>query len=940
MKNFLFFIFVILYFYSVAGKAETLYVSQSLGNDQYNGLEPVELNADVGPFKTISKAASVIQPGDTIMVRAGSYAEQVIIDCSGNDEQPVVIMNYPDETPILTAADWNGSYALNLNNVSYVYLIGLEFRDSLEDRKALLLDNSHYCVITGCAFVHNAGSATVHLKNGCFFNEISECTFRDNGNSERIYDSHIYLQNCGELNRIKRNVFGQSQPGNNLTDRGVWCFGTSNTVITQNIFQYLEKNALYIGIEDEQYRDGTIAPGYNIVTANDFIQNAGSACLLINTHSATVSGCRFENNRGDYALSIQGMGSVDNQVDGNTFFENWALLADHSEQISVHKAGGGTSIRNNTIYGSPSSSVFQIVKSYSAISVDSTDYVSIEDNEIFDLCYPATVDKSFYNSAWIKTPQQGGKAGHGIYVDGKKTLVKNITVRGNKIYSLGASAISLQNCIECLVSANICYGNGAWGISVMGRHNIIEDNKSFANGWMHGGCSGINIHGMGPNNIVRNNLCYNNRQGTAGEVGWDWWSDGNGIIADQGADSTWIYNNICFGNDGPGVAITASSGCYVLNNTLIGNGYCEHAGYKAGLAVVTTLENSREARNETIINNIFADNAWYQLSIADVANHSHVLHHNLYFSGTHAKTGAIIYYRDLDIPDEQRVFNYIADFQEYWHNKGNNLNASGSLDVDPQLRNGLAMPDSAAGYALLTGSPARRAGESLLNWYSSDFFNVERPLKNAWDLGAIQYISHAPATFALIFPLDKVRVKEMNPILCWQTAYDSDPGDSVYYRVQVSASAEFIELIHNVAVADTAWTVSGGLKTDTNYFWRICAIDLDGNETYSEVLSFITPIFNGVAGDDKVPARFRVYPNYPNPFNCSTTIQIDSPKKTVISLQVFTITGQLVKVIYEGWVNAGTHRFTWNAVKLPSGVYLARLEAGVYQQTIRLLYIK
>jgi len=925
------------------GFTATYYVSQFQGNDLYTGLAAEFAEGNNGPFKTVGKAASVIQPGDTVLIRAGNYSEQVIIETLGNDEQPIVIANFPNETPILTAADWNGSYVVNLNGVSYIHLIGLEFRDSQEDRKAVLLDNAHYCLISQCVFVGNAGSAAVHLKNGCFFNEISDCEFQDNGNSERIWDSHIYLQNCGELNRIKRNIFEQSQPGNNLTDRGVWCAGTSNTLITQNTFQYLEKIALYVGIENDQYDAGEIAPGNNIVTGNDFVQNSGSACFLINTHSTTVSGCLFRENRGDYTLMISGAGAADNLVVGNTFRENWSLLTDHSEQLGIFQAGAGNNIRHNIIYGAPANSVFQIVKSYSAIDIMSTSDITIEGNEIYDLCYPATVDKSDYNDAWVKTPQQGGKAGHGIYVDGADAFISNIKIIGNKISNLGASAISLLNCEECLISGNTCSGNGAWGISVLGRRNVIENNKAFANGWMHGGCSGINIHGMGPDNIVRQNVCYNNRQGTAGEVGWDWWSDGNGIIADQGADSTWIYNNICFGNDGPGIALTASSGCHVLNNTIIGNGYCEHAGYKAGLAVVTTLAGVREARNETIINNIFSGNAWYQLSIADVADHSHVLHHNLYYSGPDAKTGAIIYYRDLDIPDEQRVFNTIAHFRAYWQNRGNDLFANGSLDVDPQLLCGPVLPDSAAGAALMTGSPARRVGVSLLNWLNNDYFNLPRPLNSAWDFGAIQYIGHAPDAFALLAPVDKEKVRDRNPVLRWQGAYDRDPGDSLYYRVKVSAAVDFIETIYQVTTPDTEWTVPGGLKDDANYFWQVGAYDLDGHETSSAISSFVTPLDVRVSGEKhetEIPARFRLYPNYPNPFNPATTFKIDCPEKAYIELKIYSVTGQLVDIIYSGMVNAGTWHFTWQPGKLPTGVYLARLESGTFRQTLRLLYVK
>ncbi|MBN2412980.1 right-handed parallel beta-helix repeat-containing protein [candidate division KSB1 bacterium] len=927
--------------------SSTYYISETDGNDLYNGLFPkYELEYN-GPFATITKAASLVQPGDTVSIRGGQYNEQVIISVSGETLKPIVFTNFPGEIPVISAASWNGSYAFNLDSVSCIFIIGLDFSSSPEDRKALLLDYSHQCLVSNCTFKNNGGSAAVHLKNGSSLNEISDCYFEDNGNNERIWDSHLFLQSCGVLNRIKRNTFTQTSVGNNLTDRGICCERTSNTLIHQNLFNRLERLALFIGIAEEDYIEGEKIPGNNIISDNEFYNNKGTGCLLSHTDSTILSGCAFFENRGEYTLSIEGLQSSDNLIDNNRFRENWSPTAERSDQISIWSAGPGNKITNNEIYGVPGESEFQIIKSFTAINIYNTSFFKIENNVIYDINYPATIDKTLYNTDWIKTPAEGGRAGHGIYIDGGDMVINGAEIRNNRINQVGASAISLENVENSVISDNTCNQNGAWGISVSGRNNTIEKNETGENGWMHGGCSGINIHGKSPGNIVRQNLSYNNHQGTAGEVGFNWWDDGNGIIADQGADSSWIYNNICFGNEGAGIAITASSYCFVLNNTIVANGYCEHAGNKAGLAVVSTIENIKDASNETVIGNILVNNAYYQMIIADIANDSHLFHHNLYNNGPVTGTEAIIHYRDEDIPTYERDFNTIRDFQSYWKEKGNSVNCMGSLDTNPLLVCGGSKPDSAADVYLLATSPARKASVAMSQWFQDDFFTVERVKYEMWDMGAVQFINHLPHTFVLREPANRAKLKSLNPVLYWESVIDPDPGDTVFYNLKISQDKNFQNAVITKTLSDTLWTVDKGLKENNTYYWKVTAVDFDGAETEcAQVFAFTTPGSTDVAVDGaQLPKKYRLYQNYPNPFNSQTTIKYQLPEASHVKIVISNILGQNVATLTSKQKLAGYYSTIWNGKDfyghdVPSGLYLINLDAKSFHASRKMLLIR
>jgi photosystem II stability/assembly factor-like uncharacterized protein len=96
------------------------------------------------------------------------------------------------------------------------------------------------------------------------------------------------------------------------------------------------------------------------------------------------------------------------------------------------------------------------------------------------------------------------------------------------------------------------------------------------------------------------------------------------------------------------------------------------------------------------------------------------------------------------------------------------------------------------------------------------------------------------------------------------------------------------------------------------------------------------------AGDEHrnlQPSSFKIS-SYPNPFNPSTTIAFDLPTASHISLRVFDLLGREVAVLTDGFVEAGTHRTTFDGSKLTSGIYFVRLDAGKFSQTQKLMLLK
>lgn len=85
--------------------------------------------------------------------------------------------------------------------------------------------------------------------------------------------------------------------------------------------------------------------------------------------------------------------------------------------------------------------------------------------------------------------------------------------------------------------------------------------------------------------------------------------------------------------------------------------------------------------------------------------------------------------------------------------------------------------------------------------------------------------------------------------------------------------------------------------------------------------------------------------NRPNPFNPSTDITYSVEEASVISVQIFDLTGRLVQSYEPGFQVIGTYSVTWegqlaNGLPVPSGIYFYRISAGDQSLVQRMLLLK
>lgn len=89
-----------------------------------------------------------------------------------------------------------------------------------------------------------------------------------------------------------------------------------------------------------------------------------------------------------------------------------------------------------------------------------------------------------------------------------------------------------------------------------------------------------------------------------------------------------------------------------------------------------------------------------------------------------------------------------------------------------------------------------------------------------------------------------------------------------------------------------------------------------------------------------LPAEFKLFDNFPNPFNPSTNIRFQIPRAGFVTLAVYNVAGEKVASLVNETLQAGSYQFNFDAANLSTGVYLYRFEVAGFSQVKKMILIK
>lgn len=335
--------------FTAIAQGTTYYVSPS-GNDSSNGLSLAT------PFRTISHAVDVVNPGAVIEIRAGTYSESILITRPGASGNGIVMRAYNNE-PVLIKSSGAGPTIYFYHNNCDETVIGngsgnTDCQPFYWTIQGLSVQGSPNGGGDGNAIKIDTPRVTLSgNKLCCAKADVVKLVRTSNGvavlNNEIWQDPAIVIP---DANAQGVDIVGADdvRVANNylhdIDDIGIYAKGNSRRAVFES--NRLERigltsgaNALMLGQSTDAFRvvDGNYET-YDGVMRNNIVSNSGGPCLA----TASSFNVRIYNN------SCYNTGQV---LHGSILISNESELA---------QPGTNIDIKNNIIYGSSNNPIIKI----------------------------------------------------------------------------------------------------------------------------------------------------------------------------------------------------------------------------------------------------------------------------------------------------------------------------------------------------------------------------------------------------------------------------------------------------------------------------------------------------------------------------------------------------------------------------------------------------
>lgn len=205
----------------------TLYVATN-GNDQNSG------RSESQPLRTLTKAASIVRPGDVVYIRGGVYPIEVKFKTSGTPTAPIVWASYPGEWAILDGSNRRKGQDQDrvwIDGASYNVFANFEVRNG--PRQGIYLFNgANNNVLTGLVSHGHNGSGIQNVNSS-----------RNRFEYLMVYDNYDSVNASGKpgedadgigLSSGDRNVISHVVSYHN-SDDGFDAWKSTNTIIEYSI---------------------------------------------------------------------------------------------------------------------------------------------------------------------------------------------------------------------------------------------------------------------------------------------------------------------------------------------------------------------------------------------------------------------------------------------------------------------------------------------------------------------------------------------------------------------------------------------------------------------------------------------------------------------------------------------------------------------------------
>ncbi len=194
-----------------------------------------------------------------------------------------------------------------------------------------------------------------------------------------------------------------------------------------------------------------------------------------------------------------------------------------------------------------------------------------------------------------------------------------------------------------------------------------------------------------------------------------------------------------------------------------------------------------------------------------------------------------------------------------------------------------------------------------------------------------------PAAPVLTYPLNNSSGISITTLLDWDSLTTANS-----YQTLISTDSLFGNIVWDTAgIVNSFVNVRSGILTNNiKYYWKVRGINQGGTGVYSQTWAFTTSLVNITYADPKIPSVFKLYDNYPNPFNPVTKIRFDVPRSDNVKIVVYDMLGRNVVTLVNQQLLPGTYETEWNAENHSSGIYFCKMLNSNFSKTVTLILLK
>ncbi|MBI5477000.1 MAG: T9SS type A sorting domain-containing protein [Ignavibacteriales bacterium] len=170
------------------------------------------------------------------------------------------------------------------------------------------------------------------------------------------------------------------------------------------------------------------------------------------------------------------------------------------------------------------------------------------------------------------------------------------------------------------------------------------------------------------------------------------------------------------------------------------------------------------------------------------------------------------------------------------------------------------------------------------------------------------------------------------------------PFNPLQFRLILDKSDSSISFVYRaVDSSGTNRPILVGFQKDSLSWFHVCryGLPIQYKPRRQTVFNFSPSTIVGVKDKSvELPSSFALEQNYPNPFNPVTEIRYQISSKSHVKLVIYDVLGREAATLVDEMQDAGFKSVSWDASKVPSGIYFYKMSAGKFTDTKKMILLK